>query len=124
MLEQQAQIDPVSQQAAIESMIRLHGVEETLHLMAAESQTPIAVDEVTTLARIEAAGTQLRRTYVVDLEGWSISEEFRRRSRDSICASAPFEPILRAHGSIREIYVERSGRQIGSVIVTRDECTF
>ena len=124
MLEQQAQTDPVSQQAAIESMIRLHGLEETLHLMAAESQTPITVDEVTTLARIEAAGTQLRRMYVVDLEGWSMPEEFRRRSRDSICASAPFEPILRAHGSIREVYVERSGRQIGSVIVTHDECMF
>ena len=122
LLEQQAQTAPVSQQAAIESMIRSHGLEEALHLMAAESQTPITVDVVTTLARIEVAGTQLRRTYVVDLEGWSMTEEFRRRSRDSICAWAPFEPILRAHGSIREVHVERSGRQIGSVIVTRGEC--
>ena len=124
MLEQQAQTDPVSQQAAIESMIRLHGLEETLHLMAAESQTPITVDDVTTLAGIEAAGTQLRRTYVVDLEGWSMTEEFRRSSRERICAWAAFEPILRAHGSIREAYVERSGRQIGSVTTTRDECMF
>ncbi len=124
MLSQQIQTDSVAQQVWVDSMIRSQGLEETLRYLAAEAQTPIAVDEVTTLAMIEAAGTQLRRTYVVDFEGMRMTEEFRTRSRNGICAWQAFEPILRAHGSIQEIYVEGSGREIGSVMVTRDECGF
>lgn len=123
-MEQQAQTEPASQQTGIEFMIRSNGLEETLQLMSAESQTPITVDDVTTLARIEADGTQLRRTYIVDLEGMTMTEEFRVGSRNGICAWPAFEPILRAGGSIREVYVERSGREIGAIMVTRDECGF
>ena len=123
-IEQQAQTEPRSMQVLIEIMIRSKGLEETLRLVAAETQTPIAVDEVTTLARIEAAGRQLRRTYLVDREGMKITEKFRTRIRDSICAFSAFHPILRAGGTVREVYVERSGREIGAVIVTRAECGF
>ena len=121
-IEQKAQGDPASQQASIELMIRSNGLDETLRLMAAEAQTPIMVDEVTTLVRIEGDGTQLRRTYVVDLEGMRMTDGFRAESRNGICAWPAFEPILRAGGSIREVYVERSGREIGAVMVTRQNC--
>ena len=121
---QQAQIEPVSEQEFVDSLIRSEGLEEALRMLAAEAQTPITVDEVTTLARIEAAWTQLRRTYVVDLEGMTLTEEFSAGSRDGICAWSPFRPILQAGGSIRELYVERSGREIGAVIVTRADCGF
>ena len=120
-LEQQALNDPVS---LIGIMIRSKGLEEALRLIAAESQTPIAVDEVTTLARIEAAGRRLQRTYLVDREGWKITEKFRTRVRDGICAFSAFQPILRAGGTIREVYTDRSGREIGAVMVMRDECGF
>ncbi len=86
VMDSQTQIEPVSQQAVIDSMIRSNGLEETLRLVAAEAQTPITVDEVTTLARMEAAGTQLRRIYVVDLAGMRLTEEFAARSRNGICA--------------------------------------
>ena len=122
MMEQQAQTEPPSQQAIVEHMLRSHGVEETLRRLAAESQTPIAIDELTTLSRIEATGTQLRRTYVVEIDDMTITEEFRVSSRNGICAWPAFQAILRAHGSIREVYVERSGREIGTVMVSRDEC--
>ena len=122
MMEQRAQTEPPSQQAIVEHMLRSHGVEETLRRLAAESQTPIAIDELTTLSRIEATGTQLRRTYVVEIDDMTITEEFRVSSRNGICAWPAFQAILRAHGSIREVYVERSGREIGTVMVSRDEC--
>ncbi len=123
-MEQRAQLEPMSQQAGIDFLIRSNGLEGTLKLLADESQTPITVDNVTTLARIEAIGTQLRRTYIVDFEGMTMTDQFQRGSRNGICAYEPFEPLLRAGATIREIYVERSGREIGAVMVTRQECGF
>ena len=124
MMDTQTQNEPVSEHAWVDSMIRSNGLEDTLRLMAAETQTPITVDEVTTLARIEADWTQLRRTYIVDLEGMVMTEEFRSRILNGICAYLAFEPILRANGSIREVYVERDGHEVGAVMVTREECGF
>ncbi len=106
----------------IEFMIRSEGLEATLRAMTADSQTPITVDEVTTLARIEADGTQLRRTYVVDLEAVSITDEFRAGIENGICAYGPFIPLLRAGATIREIYVKPDGAPIGAHMVTRDVC--
>jgi hypothetical protein len=40
------------------------------------------------------------------------------------CAWPAFEPTLRAGGSIRKVYLERGGREIGAVMVTRQECGF
>ena len=124
MLEQKVQSEPPSDQAVIDDMIRSNGLEQTLRTMAAESaaQMPIAIDEVTTLAKIEAAGTRLRRTYIVDIDGWTVTEEHRARSNNAICTWPPFQPILQAGGAIREVYVERNGREIGALTVTRNDC--
>ena len=100
-VSEQAQIEPLSEQELVDSLIRSKGLEETLQLMATEAQTPITVDEVTTLARIEADWTQLRRTYIVDVEGLTITEDFRTDIRDGICAWPAFRPILQADGSIQ-----------------------
>ena len=124
MLVQQTENEPSAQAAWVRTLIGQQGLEETLLIMAAEASLPFAIDEVTTLTTIEASGTQLRRTYVVGFEGMTMTEEFRTRSRNGICAWPSFEPILLASGSIREVYVERSGREIGSVLVTREECEF
>jgi hypothetical protein len=123
-MAQRVETEPATQQAAIVFMIRSNGLEKTLQLLSAEVPTPITIDQATTLARIEAEGTQLRRTYIVDLEGWTMTDEFRVYSRNGVCALSAFEPILRAGGSIREVYVERGGREIGANIVTRDDCGF
>ena len=124
MLEQEAQSEPLSDQAVIDDMIRSNSLEKTLRALAAEAaaETPIAIDEVTTLVRIEAAGMQLRRTYIVEISGGRVTEEHRAGSSDAICAWPPFQPILRAGGTIREVYVERNGREIGAVMVTRNDC--
>jgi hypothetical protein len=123
-LVEQAQTEPASQQASLEFMVRSNGLPETLRLMTVDSQPPIVVDDVTTLARIEAVGNQLRRTYIVDLEGMTISNEFRAGITNNICAYSPFIPLLRAGATIREVYVDRGGREIGAVMVTRNECGF
>ena len=75
---QQSQTEPSADLVWIDSMIRTQGLEEALRLMAAEAPTPVAIDEVTTLSRIEATATQLQRTYVIELDDMTITEEFRK----------------------------------------------
>lgn len=123
-MEQRARTEPTSNQAGIEFMIRSYGLEGTLRRLVDESQMPITVDNVTTLAQIEAVGAQLRRTYVVDLEDMTMTDEFRQGSRNDICGHPPFTSLIRAGGAIQEVYVERSGREIGAIMVTRQECGF
>ena len=115
---------PAAIKAGIEILLRSKGLEETLRFVAANAKTPITVDEVTMLARIVADGKQLRRTYLIDLERFQITEKFRDRIHDNICKWPAFQTILRAGGSIREVFVGRSLREIGAVMVTRDVCGF
>lgn len=119
-----AHIEPASQQASIAFMVKSQGIEEALRLMAADAQTPVVVDDVTTLARIDADGTQLRRTYVVDIEMAAISDEVRARSTNGICAYGPFISLLREGATIREVYVNANGSPIGAVMVSREVCGF
>jgi hypothetical protein len=121
-MAKRAQTEPASQQAGVEYMVRSQGVEETLRLMVADTRVPITIDEVTTLARIEAEGTQLRRTYIVTRAMRTISDGFRARITNGICAYGPFIPLLREGGTIREVYVRGNGSQIGAVLITRNAC--
>jgi hypothetical protein len=121
-LVSQAESDPLSQERSIEILVRTRGLEEALHLMAAQAQLPIRVDEVTTLSRIEAQGTQLRRTYVVALQDAMLNAQFRAGSTNSICAHAPFLPLFRAGATIREVYVKSNSSPIGAILITRDDC--
>ncbi len=113
---------PTSQRVGIEFMLKSHSLEKTLRLIATIPQTPIKIDEVTTLARIEADGIQLHRTYVVALDLATISDQFRVRILKAICSHSPFIPLLRAGARIREVYIKTDGSPIGAVLVTRDVC--
>ena len=115
LLEQQAQSEPRSDQAVIDDMLRSEGLEKTLRAMAAEAaaQTPNAIDDVTTLARIEAVGTRLRRTYIVDINGWKVTEEHRARSSNAICAWPPFQPIIRAAALFERFTLNETGAKSG-----------
>lgn len=124
VMEQQAKNDPNSMATGMEFLIRSDGLEKTLQTMAAQFGAPVRVDEVTTLSRIVAVGTQLQRTYSVDRQNMELIDEFRSQIRSGICAISAFAPIFRAGGSIREIYVEKNGREIGAVMVTARDCGF
>lgn len=122
-IEPQAQSKPTEVKAVIEKLLRFNGLEKTLRLLVADFKKPVTIDKVTTVARLVADGKQLRLTYLIDSEEMRITEKFRERIRDGICKSE-YQPILRAGGSIRMDYVERSGREIGSVMFARGDCGF
>ena len=124
VMEQAANPSPSSQQAGIEQLIRMEGLEETLRIMAAEAEveTPIHLDDVTVISQVEARGTMLRRTYSVDLVETEITEDFRSAVREAVCGWPPFQPLLQAGGAVQEVYVESGGRDIGVVTITEAEC--
>jgi len=121
-MAERAQAEPASQQASIDFMVRSQGLEKTLRLIVTDAHTPITVDEVTTLARIEVDGTQLRRTYVISRPLKTISDELKASITNEICAHGPFIPLLRAGGTIREVYIKPDDSPIGAVLVTRNVC--
>jgi len=78
---------------------------------------------VTTLASIEADGSRLMRTYVVTREDFTLTDQFRVKIQDIVCAYAPFTPLLRAGATIEEVYVKTDGSLIGTHVVSQRSCT-
>ena len=95
-----------------------------LRLAAAKANaaTPMALDEITTVSKVEAIGSQILLTASVNAIGMTISEPFRVRVQNDLCADQSSPALLTAGASIRIKYFERSGKEIGSVMVTRAEC--
>jgi hypothetical protein len=109
-------------QQLLEMRVQQAGLEQTLREMASGLGEPRRVDEVTMLVDLEATGSVLRRTYEVDLPVFAIDGDFRALIEAGVCAYAPFEPVLRAGATIREVYVSPNGSVFGEVSVSRAEC--
>jgi hypothetical protein len=99
-------------------------IESQLRRMAANTKTPVKLDEVTTVSKVEAIGSQLLLTAVVDTKDAKISDAARSKLINDICAYKSSPPLLRAGASIRIVYFESGGRQIGAAMATREECGF
>ncbi|MCE7795575.1 hypothetical protein LWE61_03280 [Sphingobium sufflavum] len=97
---------------------------ERLRLAAvtANAATPIALDEITTVSKVEAIGSQILLTATVNATGTTISEPFRSKVQNRLCADQSAPALLTAGASIRIKYFEPNGKEIGSVMVTRNEC--
>lgn len=119
-----AESNPDFATTSIEVMLRSEGLASVLKLMAAEAPTPVVVDEITMLTRVEAIGDELRRTYVISYEIPPFSESFRYEIERGICAYSAFEPLLEAGATINEVYVLMDGSVLGDYRVTRESCGF
>lgn len=116
------QNNPKAQSATIEYMVRTQGLEETIKAIVRASQTPVVVDEVTTLKKVESEGSRMRRTYAVDLEDVSLSRSFWYGIEKQICSYVPFSLLLREGAAIEDVYVELDGSLIGAHLVTQESC--
>jgi hypothetical protein len=122
MFEAAGRGDPDLQAAGADILIRSEGLEGALQIMADGVQLPLVIDESTTLSRIEADGTILRRTFVVDLEGAEMTNEFRTGILQMVCAYERFKPLMVGGGTIEEVYVGTDGSEIGTQAMTRETC--
>lgn len=94
----------------------------TLAAATANAATPMALDEITTVTKVEAIGSQILLTAKVSTTGGAISAPFRSKVQNRLCADQSTPALLTAGASIRIKYFEQSGKEIGSVMVTRNEC--
>lgn len=115
-------VENADPEQGIAFLVRSQGLDGALETIATESQIPIALDEVTTLASIKADGSRLMRTYVVTRGDFILTDQFRAKIQNTVCAYAPFTPLLRAGATIEEVYVKTDGSLIGAHAVTQHSC--
>lgn len=118
----EAETNTSIQRVGIDYLLRSQGLEKTISELANAAQTPIVIDEITTLTKIEAAGDQLRRTYVITREMKPVWDRFKSNVTNNICAHGPFISLLRSDATIREIFLRGDGTHMGAILVTRDVC--
>ena len=99
-------------------------LEDKLRGIATGTRTPIVVDPVTTISKVEAIGTQLLFTATVSSKDITMSDATRSRLINNICAYKSSPPLLKAGATIRIVYFQPSGHQIGAAMATRQECGF
>ncbi|MFQ5915519.1 MAG: hypothetical protein ACE5JS_20305 [Nitrospinota bacterium] len=115
-------MDPASQAAGINFMIRSQGLEVTLAQMAAEVSVPQKIDEVTTLFQIVTDATTLRYLYTVNARGYHLLDSFKQNLIQNICANDAMRPVLEAGGVIEQAFYRMDGRGIGTVRITSESC--
>lgn len=114
--------DPTSETAMVEYAVKLHGLDAFLSQIAGQAQPPLKIDAVTTLQRVEADGSQLRRMFTISSPGFALTEDIRAVIDQEICATGLFLTLMRFGASIQEKYIEADGTEIGSHTVTLAVC--
>lgn len=72
--------------------------------------------------RVEAVNQQILISERADRTHEEFSLQEQRALVNKICADAEFTPLLQLGGSIRFVYVDFSGRDIGAAMATRQVC--
>lgn len=124
-VERQATVDandPASQRTAIKVGIRLEGLEAFLKQAAADTGLPVDIDELTRLTRLEAVGPRLVRTFSLDIDSGAISADLERQVKLDDCAAVGLSEMMRQGATIVDVYVDRAGREVGTVTVDRLDC--
>lgn len=122
IVEEAAATDPAFQTKSLETGIVGLGINETLRQLASEVPVPEALDEVTTLVRVDADGDTLRYVYELSGEVTSIPFSMRVSLVNSNRKLPFFEPVFKADGSIQHLYLGQDGSEVGRVDVTRQAC--
>lgn len=99
-------------------------INDRLRSIAAQTHTPMALSNATTLSRVEALGSQLLLTVTVPQPGTPVTEAFRNQITSGVCSDASMTSLLKAGASIRTVYLNPEGHQVGAIMITRQECGF
>lgn len=97
-------------------------LDRILAAMAAEIQTPLVVDEITTLLRIETRGSELRYVYEVDSPTDILPAGMRTNLQQQNCTDDGLTGVIDAGAVIRHVYLRKGGGEIGDIQVTRQIC--
>ena len=119
-----AQVDGMRrvEEASAAGVFNVAMLDRTLAQIAAETPVPTGVDEVTTLVRVEAEGSELRMTYVVDPPVDFLPVRVRLSTTQSNCSFEGLSGVIDAGAMIKHIYMRKSGGEIGVVEVNKQAC--
>ena len=95
---------------------------QTLVAMAAEVRTPMLVDDVTTLVRMEADGPELSYVYVIEPATASLPSEIRTGLIQQNCNYEGLTGVIDAGAIVRHVYMTGDGWKIGEVEVNQKVC--
>lgn len=97
-------------------------LQDALEAAAAEYDTPMEVDEVTTLLRVEATDHELRHVYEVDAPLDGLDPAYRQDLIEQTCSIDGWSEVIEAGAVIKFMYVRRDGTEIDMVEVSEATC--
>lgn len=98
------------------------GLQLKLQNLAKEVQTPMAIDDVTTLSSVDVVGRQMLLMMQVDTDLSDLTPELRNKLTQNLCSLPPMLPLYAEGATLRSSYYNRDGTQIGSLLATADVC--
>lgn len=110
------------EEAATAGVFNVAMLDRNLATMAADVQTPIVVDETTTLVRMASQGPELRYVYTVDPPPDFLPPDMRIGLIRQNCSFDGLTAVLDAGAVIKHVYNRIDGTEIGVVEVTRQVC--
>ena len=90
--------------------------------LAAGIETPMVVDETTTLIRMEYDSTVLRYVYEVSNDPDSLAASMRSGLIRQNCGFKPLTPFIQNGVTLEHVYLRKNGSEIGTVTVSKVIC--
>ena len=120
----QVEAERVMKKAVAEGVFNERFLGQTLAQMAAEVSTPVTVDEITKLLRIETSGQTLRYVYEISSDPEALSISMRTRLTQQNCTYDGLRPVIEAGATLEHLYLRTNGSEVGTVTVTRQICGY
>lgn len=112
------------EEAVAEGRFNERFLDQTLEQMAAELATPMIVDEVTTLVRMETDEHTVRYVYELSSDADTLSISMRTGLVQQNCTNEALRPIFEAGATIEHLYLRSDGTEVGRVTVRREICGY
>lgn len=96
-------------------------IKDLLAVMAKEVKTPLTVDEVTTLTKVNANNNELTYQYAISSNISTLPDFFKENLKKTLC-SGTLKPVIDRGATISAVYKANNGNEIGSVSVDLSIC--
>ena len=118
----QMEVERMIENATSEGVFERVILDRVLKEMAAEVATPMIVDDITTLLRMEADGDTIRYVYEISSDPETLSISMRAGLVQQNCTYDALRPVIEAGAIIEHLYLRRDLSEVGTVTITRTIC--
>lgn len=111
------------QATSTEMMVQALGLEEALRQIASETPGQ-SIDDQTILMGVRSEGAVLSYFYQMETDEVRLPDHMRMEIAQYNCDYVPLYPVIKAGGTIEDVYMREDGVELGRVSVTRESCSF